>query len=95
MVLRHPLNSATLDATSNFIYRGSPSLKPPTPMSGRTYGNISFESAPGGWLAPTIVNGAGTLTVLGNFYISSGVVYNTNQTGLMSFAWKLYHRWNA
>ena len=55
-------------------------------MSGRTYGNISFESAPGGWLAPTNANGTGTLSVLGNFYISSGVVCNINLTGLMTFA---------
>jgi hypothetical protein len=80
-----PLNSATLDTTSTFIYLGSSSLRPAISVSGRTYGNLRFESTSGNWPVDASVSGTNTLTVLGNFYVGSGVNYNTSQTGLMSF----------
>jgi hypothetical protein len=81
-----PLNSATFDAASTFIYLGSSSLRPAISVSGRTYGNLRFESTSGNWLSDAFVSGTNTLTILGNFYVGSGVNYNTAQTGLMSFA---------
>ncbi|HXJ70103.1 MAG TPA: hypothetical protein VNM39_14440, partial [Verrucomicrobiae bacterium] len=79
-----PLGAATLDAASNFIYRGSSTLTPALSTSGRTYGNLSLESTSGSWTAS--LSGAGTLTVNGNFTIGSGVTYSTTQTGTMTFA---------
>jgi hypothetical protein len=79
-----PLNSATLDNGSNFIYRGSGTLTPSVSMSGRTYGNLSFESVSGTWTAS--VSGSATLTINGNFLIGTGVTYSTTQTGTMTFA---------
>ena len=79
-----PLGSATLDVASNFIYRGSSTLTPAVSVSGRTYGNLSFESISGTWTAS--VTGSGTLTINGDFTIGSGVTYSTAQTGIMSFA---------
>ena len=46
-----PLGAATLDAASNFIYRGSSTLTPALSTSGRTYGNLSLESTSGSWTA--------------------------------------------
>jgi hypothetical protein len=79
-----PLGGATLNAASNFIYRGSSTLTPAISMSGRTYGNLSFESTSGNWTAS--VSGAGTLTINGDFTIGTGVTYSTTQTGVMTFA---------
>ncbi|MFZ5919780.1 MAG: C25 family cysteine peptidase [Chloroflexota bacterium] len=64
-----PLNHATLDAASNFIYRGSTALNPPLSLAGRTYGNLSFESASGLWSrTPT---GSTALTVQGDLSIGA------------------------
>jgi hypothetical protein len=79
-----PLGNATFDAASNFIYRGSSTLTPATSTSGRTYGNLSFESTSGSW--PASAAGAGALTINGDFTIGSGVTYSTTQTGVMTFA---------
>lgn len=78
-----PLNSATLNATSTFIYRGSDTLTPSISTSGRTYGHLYFESTSGTWNASP--SGSGSLTVNGNFSIGSGVTYDTSQTGTMIF----------
>ena len=79
-----PLGKATLDAGSNFVYRGSSTLTPAVSMSGRTYGNLSFESTSGSWTAsPT---GGGALTVNGNFVVGTSVTIVTTQTGVMTFA---------
>lgn len=79
-----PLDSATLNTASNFIYRGSSALAPSSSFSGRTYGNLSFESTSGSWTASAA--GAGALTINGDFTIGSGVTYTTTQTGVMTFA---------
>ena len=79
-----PLAAATLDAASNFIYRGSSTLTPASSVSGGTYGNLTFESTSGSWTASE--SGAGTLTVNGDFTIGMGVTYSTTQTGVMTFA---------
>ena len=80
-----PLGLATLNAASNFIYRGSSTLTPAISMSGRTYGNLSFESTSGSWTAASGVT-TGTFTINGGFTIGSGVTYSTAQTGVMTFA---------
>jgi hypothetical protein len=41
------LTQATLAPTSNFIYRGSSTLTPSSSFTGKTYGNLSFESTSG------------------------------------------------
>lgn len=78
-----PIAAATLSSASNFIYRGSSSVTPAISMSGRTFGNLIFESTSGTWTAS--ISGGGTLTVNGNFEIGSGVTYSTTQTGIMTF----------
>ncbi len=79
-----PLGVATLDAASNFIYRGASGTTPSVSTSGRTYGNLSLESTSGSWTASP--SGSGTLTVNGDFTIGTGVTYSTVQTGVMTFA---------
>ena len=70
-----PLGGATLDAASNFIYRGSSSLKPAISMSGRTYGNLTFESTSGSWSTGAL-SGSTATTIQGNFTIGSNVTFN-------------------
>jgi hypothetical protein len=82
-----PLGQSSLDAASTFIYRGSGTLTPAISTSGRTYGNLSFESTSGTWSAAP--NGAGTLTINGNLTIGPGVTVNTTQTGTMTIAGNL------
>ncbi len=77
-----PLNAATLSAASNFIYRGSSTLNPTISTSGRTYGNLSFESSSGTWNVST--SGTNPLTIKGNFTIGNNVIYATTQTGLIT-----------
>jgi hypothetical protein len=79
-----PLGQATLDAASNFIYRGSSTLAPAVSTANRTYGNLSFESTAGAW--SLTASGTTPLTVNGDFTIGSGVTYSTTQTGVMTFA---------
>lgn len=80
-----PLNSATLNAASTFIYRGATGLVPAISMAGRTYGNLRFESTSGTW-SETGASTANTLTINGDFYIGTGVTYTTSMTGIMTFA---------
>jgi len=70
------LGSATLNAASTFIYRGSSSLNITPAMSARTYGNLSFESTSGSY-APSS-SGGSALTVNGNFSVG------TNGAGTVS-----------
>ncbi len=79
-----PLDGVTLSSASNFIYRGSSSVTPAVSVSGRTYGNLSFESSSGSWSKS--VSGSNPLTINGDFVIGSGVTYNTSQTGTMTYA---------
>ena len=60
-----PIGQATLDAASTCILRGSSTLSPPSSFSGRTFGNLSFESTSGTctFSPPT---GTTTCTVNGN-----------------------------
>ena len=44
-----PLDRATLNAASIFIYRGSSTLNPAVSLANRTYGNLRFESTSGTW----------------------------------------------
>ena len=67
-----PLGVATLDPASNFIYRGSSTLVPALSTSGRTYGNLAFESTSGFYTVGP--SGAGTLTINGDFTIGGGVL---------------------
>jgi hypothetical protein len=71
-----PLDGVTLDAQSNFIYRGSSTLNARVSISNRTYGNLSFESASGTW-TPTL-SGGNSLTLNGDFTLGSNVVFNAD-----------------
>jgi hypothetical protein len=70
-----PLSKGTLSAASNFTYRGSFTLVPASSFSGKTYGNLTLESAQGQWSCTA--SGGGQLTVAGNLHIDSGVKWNT------------------
>jgi hypothetical protein len=74
-----PLNSATLNTGSNFIYRGSSTLNTPVSSSGRTYFNLAYESTSGTY-APTFSAGASALTVNGTLRVGDGTVNATNLT---------------
>lgn len=67
-----PLNSATIEDGSNFIYRGSSSLTPAVSISGRTYYNLKYESETGSW-SHSATSGASPLTVNGTFEVGTGV----------------------
>ncbi|MBK9438078.1 MAG: hypothetical protein IPN51_08835 [Chloracidobacterium sp.] len=77
-----PLNNETLDAASNFIYRGSSTLNPGPSISSRTYGNLSFESTSGAW-SPTSGSGGNPLLINGVFSVgtSGGGTVSYNTTG--------------
>ena len=77
-----PLNSATLESGSNFVYRGSLSLTPAVSISGRTYYNLRYESESGTW-THTANLGVNPLTINGNFEIGGGVTvdYQAGFTG--------------
>jgi len=77
-----PLNSATLDAASNFIYRGSSSLKPAVSVSGRKYGNLIFQSSSG--IYEQSIPGGSALTINGNLTINENVSLNSSMTGLIN-----------
>ncbi len=77
-----PLNTVSLSSGSNFIYRGSSTLNPSISVSGRTYGNLSFESSSSNWNVFT--SGTNTLNIKGNFTIGNNVVYSNAQTGLIT-----------
>ncbi len=84
-----PLNSATLNTGSNFIYRGSSSLNTPVSSSGRTYSNLAYESTSGTY-APNFGAGASALTVNGTLRIGDGSANATNLsqgafTGTLNF----------
>jgi hypothetical protein len=74
-----PLNSATLNTGSNFIYRGSSTLNTPVSSSGRTYFNLAYESTSGTY-APTFSAGASAITVNGTLRVGDGSVNATNLT---------------
>ncbi len=75
-----PLGKATLNAASNFIYRGSSTLVPAVSISGRTYGNLVFESTSGA-LSIASNSGASSFTVNGTMSVGTTgggtVTYNT------------------
>jgi hypothetical protein len=77
-----PLNSATLEDGSNFVYRGSSSVTPAVSISGRTYYNLRYESESGTWTHTANLGGS-PLTVNGNFEIGAGVTvdYQAGFTG--------------
>ena len=79
-----PLNTATLDPASTFIYRGSSTLVPAASFSARTYGNLAFESSSGTWIIGA--TGAGVLQVNGDFTIGSGVTFSSTMTGALTAA---------
>ncbi|MBX7227603.1 MAG: T9SS type A sorting domain-containing protein [Chitinophagales bacterium] len=72
-----PLNSATLNIGSNFIYRGSSTLNTPFSLSGRTYFNLAFESTSGLW-APSHGAGASPLVVNGLLRVGDGSANGVN-----------------
>jgi hypothetical protein len=77
-----PLDNATLEDGSNFVYRGSSSLKPAVSISGRTYYKLRYESESGTW-THTATSGIYPLTINGNFEIGAGVTvdYQAGFTG--------------
>jgi len=78
-----PLNSATLDAASNFIYRGSSVLGITPSISGKTYGNLLLESESGVWSCNG--SGSGAFNVNGFLSIGQNVAWNiSGYTGTMT-----------
>jgi hypothetical protein len=76
------LGAASLSNTSNFIYRGSSSLNPSVSVSGRTYGNLTFESTSGAMsITPS---GGSALTVQGALSVG-GSGAGTTSLNLGSF----------
>ncbi len=71
--ISQPLNDATLDAGSFFIYRGPPS--PIVSVANRNYGNLSFESTSETWSRPL---SGGTATVQGDFTLGNGVTLGSS-----------------
>lgn len=69
------LSKGILCGASNFVYRGSSSLAPASCFLGRTYGNLTLESALGQWSCT--VSGSSPLSVAGNLRIGNGVRWNT------------------
>jgi hypothetical protein len=93
-----PLGVATFDPASNMIFRGSSTLATPVSYSGRSFGNLSFESTSGTW-TPSAISGTTNTTVAGNFTIGANVVItgmtytgissvggNFTQNGTLSFS---------
>ncbi len=78
-----PLNAATIDGTSNFIYRGSGSLTPAASFSGRTYGNLYFESTSGSY--SITMSGSSSLLLNGDFTIGSGVTLTNTMSSTNIF----------
>ena len=70
-----PLSKASLSKGSTFIYRGGPSAVPASSFSGRTYGNLSFDSCGGSWTCTA--TGSSALLVTGSFSIGPGVKWST------------------
>jgi hypothetical protein len=61
----------TKNANSTFIFRGSNTLATSVSISGRTFGNLRFESTSGSWTpAPT---GSTATTINGNLFVGTGV----------------------
>lgn len=71
---------ATRAADSTWIYRGSNILTPSIALSGRSYGNLSFESSAGAWSFSW--TGTGVTTVNGNFTLGANVTINHSNTGI-------------
>ncbi len=78
-----PLDRATLEPNSTFIYRRTTS-NPGISASGRTYGNLILESLSGTYAAG--VSGSNPMFVNGNFEIGSNVTLTNGLTGNVNFA---------
>jgi len=79
-----PLGAVTLDPASNFIYRGSSTLTPTISWSGRSYGNLSFESSSGTWTG-AVFTGASNSSCY-DLTIGSGVNLSETYTGIFTVA---------
>lgn len=82
--------SSGMDASSNFIYRGSSVLNPPYAIGGFTYGNLIFESTSGFWQTTNFFSTSPTI-VLGKLMVGStgaGTVRFTEsaQTGALTIS---------
>jgi len=77
-----PLNNATLDPASTFVYRGSGSSPAPS-LSGKTYGNLTFEVRSGA-TSYTInySSGSSNLTINGNLTIGEKVTFSMDSSVL-------------
>ncbi|MCX6133686.1 MAG: T9SS type A sorting domain-containing protein [Ignavibacteriales bacterium] len=71
-----PLSKAALSRASSFVYRGGTALVPASSFSGRTYGNLAFDSSGGMWTCSAA--GSSALTISGNLTIGTGVKWNTS-----------------
>lgn len=65
---------------STWIYRGSNVLTPAIAMSGRSYGNLEFESSTGSWSGSWA--GGSITTVNGNFLIGANVTITNTSTSI-------------
>ncbi|RYE00558.1 MAG: hypothetical protein EOP50_03580, partial [Sphingobacteriales bacterium] len=79
-----PLAKFNMDNASNFIYRGTSSNATSVSISGKTYGNLYFEST-SGTFTPS-VSGASALTINGSLIVgnSGNVSFGTNFTGAIA-----------
>jgi hypothetical protein len=81
-----PIATASLDPASNFIYRGSSTLNASVSFSGRTYGNLSFESTSGTWI-PSAITGTTATAINGDFTIGTNVsITGMTYTGVLTIA---------
>ncbi len=70
-----PLSKAVLAKGSNFIYRGGSSVVPASSFSGRTYGDLAFDSSGGPWSCTA--TGSSPLIINGNLSVGPGVKWIT------------------
>lgn len=70
----------TKAVSSTWIYRGSSVLVPAISMSGRSYGNLVFESTSGTWTGAWA--GGSITTVNGDFLLGANVTLNNTSTAI-------------
>jgi hypothetical protein len=79
-----PLGLATLDPASNLIYRGSSTLATAISYSGRTFGNLSFESTSGTWTPAALAGSTASFST--NYTVGSSVSLTMTYTGVFTIS---------
>lgn len=78
------LSNITFTNNSNITYRGSSSLIPGLIVTGKTWGNMVFESTSGTWTSSNWSGGSAT-NIMGNFTVGTGVSLLNSATGIHTF----------